>query len=156
MVRVLAAWFIAVIVCVVVGGAALAWFDQQGFLAAAGGSATLSFADRLAWLGQTLYGLVIINGTGLGFGIYPVLVAIALLAGLAAAAVCVRFAPGLRVWWYAGAGAVAMVVMLIALHKAQGMMVVPGARTMAGLLAQGAAGLIAGVVFAAISRRRAA
>ena len=54
------------------------------------------------------------------------------------------------------AGAVAMLVMQIALHKAQGMMVVPGARTMAGLLAQGAAGLIAGVVFAAISRRRAA
>ncbi len=155
MVRVVFGWLVAVIVCVVVGGALLAYFDQQGFLTAAGGRETLSIADRLTWFGNTLYGLIFINGTGLGIGIYPVLVAIALLAGLGVAAIFVWLVPGLRFWWYAGAGAVAMVVMLVALHMAQGMMVVPGARTTAGLLAQGVAGLIAGAVFAVMSKRRA-
>ena len=154
MARVFLSWLAAVIICVVVGAAALAYFDQQGFLAAAGGAETLSLADRLVWYGNTLYGLVVINGTGLGFGIYPVLVAIALAAGLGVAAIFVRFAPALRLWWYAGAGAVAMIVMLVALHKAQGMMVVPGARTMAGLAAQGAAGFLAGAVFAMVSAKR--
>jgi len=155
MIRVAFGWLVAVVVCIVIGAAALSYFDQQGWLAAAGEAGSLSVAERAAWFGRTLYGLVFINGTGLGFGLYPVLVAIALLIGLAVAAIFVRWTPGLRFWWYAGAGAVAMVTIFFALEAALGMMVVPGARTMAGIAAQGAAGLIAGAVFAVMSARRA-
>lgn len=155
MIRIGLSWVVAVIVAVVVGIAALAWFDQQSFLSAAGPEVSLTAGERLAWFGRDLYGLIVINGTGLGFGLYPVLVAIALLIGLGVAGIVVRRTGGsLRFWWYAGAGAVAMVTIFIALKMALGMMVVPGARTGAGLAAQGVAGLIAGAVFALMSRRR--
>lgn len=155
MIRVVGSWVAAVLVAVVVGIAALAWFDQQSFLSAAGPEASLTLGERLGWFGRDLYGLVFIDGTGLGFGLYPVLVAVALLIGLGVAGLVVRLAGGsLRFWWYAGAGAVAMVTIFIALKMALGMMVVPGARTAAGLAAQGVAGFIAGAVFARLSRRR--
>jgi hypothetical protein len=154
--RILLGWLAAVVICVVVGAAALAWFDQQGWLAAAGDGASLSVSERLAWFGRTLYGVVFINGTGLGFGLYPVLVAVALLIGLGVAGIIVWMGGGsLRFWWYAGAGAVALVTIFFALKMAIGMMVVPGARTMAGLAAQGVAGFIAGAAFAVFSKRRA-
>lgn len=155
MIRIILGWLAAVAICIVVGAAALSYFDQQGWLMAAGSAASLSVAERFAWFGHTLYGLVFINGTGLGFGLYPVLVAVALLVGLAVAALFARWTPSLRFWWYAGAGAVALVTIFIALKMALGMMVVPGARTMAGLAAQGVAGFIAGAAFAVFSRRRA-
>lgn len=155
MIRIVGSWVLAVIVAVVVGIAALAYFDQQSFLSAAGPSETLSLGERLAWFGRDLYGLIVINGTGLGFGLYPVLVAIAMLIGLSVAGAIVRLTGGgLRFWWYAGAGAVAMVTIFIALKMALGMMVVPGARTAAGLAAQGFAGFVAGAVFALASRKR--
>ncbi len=155
MIRVILGWLAAVVVGVVVGAVALSFFDQQGWLEAAGGGASLSIAERVEWFGRTLYGLVFINGTGLGFGLYPVLVAIALFIGLGVAGIVVWLAGGsLRFWWYAGAGAVALVTIFIALKLALGMMVVPGARTMAGLVAQGVVGFVAGAVFAALSRKR--
>ena len=153
MIRILLAWIAAVIVGVVAGGAVLAMFDQQSFLVAAGPAATLSLGERLAWLGRTLYGLVVLNGTGLGFGLYPVLVAVALVIGLGVAALVQRLAPSLRFWWYAGAGAVALVAIFIGLKLALGMMVVPGARTLPGLAAQGIAGFLAGATFALMSKR---
>ncbi|MFT3811444.1 MAG: hypothetical protein QM698_16145 [Micropepsaceae bacterium] len=156
MIRIVLGWVAAVIAGVVLGAVALSYFDQQGWLAAAGGEASLSIGERAAWFGRTLYGLVFINGTGLGFGLYPVLVAIALFIGLIVAGIVVRLSGGsLRFWWYAGAGAVALVTIFIALKLALGMMVVPGARTMAGLAAQGAVGFIAGAVFAWATRKRA-
>ncbi len=155
MIRTVGSWLLAVIVGIVAGALALSWFDQASWLEAAGPAATLSYGDRLEWAGRTLYGLLFINGTGLGFGLYPLLVAVALLIGLSVAALFVRRTnPSLRLWWYAGAGAVAMVTIFIALEFAIGMMVVPGARTVAGLVAQGVAGAIAGAVFAAASRGR--
>ncbi len=155
MIRIVGSWVTAVIVAVVVGIAALAWFDQQSFLSAAGPATSLTPGERLSWFGRDLYGLIFIDGTGLGFGLYPVLVAVALLIGLGVAGIVVRLTGGaLRFWWYAGAGAVAMVTIFIALKMALGMMVVPGARTAAGLAAQGAAGFIAGGLFAALSRKR--
>lgn len=152
--RIVGSWLLAVIVGVIVGGLALGFFDQQSWLEAAGGAASLSLGDRLSWFVQTLYGLVFTNGTGLGFGLYPVLVAVAMLIGLSVAALFVRWAPSLRFWWYAGAGAVAMVTIFIALEAAVGMMAVPGARTAAGLAVQGVAGFVAGAAFALASRRR--
>lgn len=156
MIRIVLGWVAAVIAGVVLGAAVLSYFDQQGWLAAAGDGASLSLMERAEWFARTLYGLVFINGTGLGFGLYPVLVAIALFIGLGVAGIVVRLAGGnLRFWWYAGAGAVALVTIFIALKLALGMMVVPGARTMAGLAAQGVVGFLAGAVFAVMSRRAA-
>ena len=155
MIRVILGWLAAVVVGIVAGAAALSWFDQQGWLEAAGAGASLSIGDRLEGFGRTLYGLVFINGTGLGFGLYPVLVAIALLVGLGVAGLVVRLAGGsLRFWWYAGAGAVALVTIFIALKLALGMMVVPGARSVAGLASQGVVGFLAGAVFARVTRKR--
>lgn len=153
MIRILIAWIAATIAGVLAGGAMLAWFDQQSFLAAAGPAATLPIGERLAWFGRTLYGLVVIDGTNLGFGLYPVLVAVALAIGLGVAGLVQRLAPGLRFWWYAGAGAVALVAIFIGLKMALGMMVVPGARTAAGLASQGIAGFLAGATFALLSKR---
>ena len=107
MIRTVVAFVIAVAVALVAGAASLSWFDQASFLEAAGPAASLSIGERLAWFGQTLYGLTFVNGTGLGFGLYPVLVAVALVIGLGVAALVQRLAPSLRFWWYAGAGAVA-------------------------------------------------
>ena len=61
MIRILIAWIAATIAGVLAGGALLAWFDQQSFLAAAGPAATLPIGERLAWFGRTLYGLVVID-----------------------------------------------------------------------------------------------
>lgn len=154
MIRTVVAFVIAVAVALVAGAASLSWFDQASFLEAAGPSASLSIGERLTWFAQTLYGLTFVNGTGLGFGLYPVLVFVALLIGLGVAAVVKRLAPSLRFWWYAGAGAVALVAIFVGLKLALGMMVVPGARTAAGLAGQGVAGLLAGAAFALASRRQ--
>ena len=48
----------------------------------------------------------------------------------------------------------ALIAIFVALEMALGMMPVPGARTMAGVLAQGAVGFVAGAVFAVVSRKR--
>lgn len=152
--RIVLAFILALATATLIGAAALSWFDQAAFLQAAGPDASLAFGDRLAWYGRTLYGLVVLNGTGLGIGLYPVLLAVGLLIGFGVAAIVKRAAPSLRFWWYAGAGAVALVTVIVALKLALGMMVVPGARTTAGLVGQGIAGLVAGMVFAAASARR--
>ena len=81
MIRTVVAFVIAVAVALVAGATSLSWFDQASFLEAAGPAASLSIGERLAWFGQTLYGLTFVNGTGLGFGLYPVLVFVALLIG---------------------------------------------------------------------------
>ena len=147
MIRVILAFVLAVLVAFLLGGAALSWFDQAGYLAAAGAGTTLSIGERLSWYINELKGL------GVTVGFYPILLAAGLAIAFIAAAIVQRIAPGLRFWWYAGAGAVALIVMVLSLKLAMGLKVLPGARTMAGVAAQGVAGLIAGAVFAITSRR---
>ncbi len=152
MLRTIIAFAIAVVVGIVAGAISLGLLDQAAYEAT--GGAALGMGERLSWLGATLYGLVFIDGTGLGMGLYPLLVLIGLLIGLIVAAVVKRIAPGLRFWWYAGAGAVAMITIVLALKMAIGMMVLPGARTAMGIAGQGVAGFLAGAAFAAFSRKR--
>ena len=148
MIRRLAAFLVAVAAVVLVGVASLSWFDQAGYLAAAGAGATLSIAERVQWYAASLYGLSI------GVGMYPMLVALGLLIAFLAAGLVKSFAPDLRFWWFAGAGAVAMIVMVVILEAALGLKVLPGARSIAGTLGQGAAGLVGGAIFAAMTNRR--
>lgn len=146
--RIVLGFIAAVVVGFVVGAAALSYFDQQGFLEA-GGAASLSIGDRLAWFVQNLKGLSLTVHT------YPQLLAVGLLIAFVAANFARLLAPDLRPWWYAGAGAVAMVTMVIALKFFLGLKVLPGARTEAGIAGQALAGFVAGLTYAWISRRKA-
>jgi len=143
--RVILAFVVAVATALLLGAAVLSWFDQAGYLAAHG--AALSTGERFDWFLQTLKGLSV------DVGLYPILIAVGLLIAFVAAAIVKRIAPDLRFWWYAGAGAVAIVTMVLLLKAVMGLFVLPGARTVAGIVAQGAVGFIAGAVFAALSRR---
>jgi hypothetical protein len=143
--RVILAYIAAVLIAVLLGAAVLSWFDQAGYLAAHG--ADLSIGERIGWYLQTLKGLAV------DVGLYPILVAVGLLIAFVVAAIVKRLAPGLRFWWYAGAGAVAIVTMILVLKGVMGLFVIPGARTVAGIAVQGVVGLIAGGVFAWLSRR---
>ena len=93
-----------------------------------------------------------LRGLALDVGLYPLLVGVGLLIAFVAAAFAKRIAPSLRFWWYAGAGAVAIVTLVLTLKAVMGLFVLPGARTVAGIAAQGVVGLIAGGLFAALSR----
>lgn len=143
--RVILAFIVAVVVALLLGAAVLTWFDQMGYLAAHG--TALTAGQRIGWYVSTL------KGMALDVGFYPVLIAVGLLIAFLVAAVVKGLAPGLRFWWYAGAGAVAFVTIVLTLKLVMGLFVIPGARTVAGIAAQGVVGLIAGGVFALLSRR---
>lgn len=149
MIRTVLGFVVAVAVALVAGAAGLSWFDQASYLEAAGATASLSVGERLSWFVGTLTGLTV------GVGFYPILLAAGLAIALVAAALVQRLAPGLRTWWYGGAGAVALIVMVLTLKAVMGLKVLPGARTEAGMIAQGVAGLLAGLAFALLTRRRA-
>lgn len=148
MLRIVLGFIAAVIVGFIVGAAALSWFDQAGYLQASGGNAALSLGDRLAWFAENLKGLSLTVHT------YPQLLAVGLLVAFLAAHFARMLAPDLRPWWYAGAGAVAMVVLVLALKFFLGLKVLPGARTSAGIAGQALAGFLAGLTYAAVSRDR--
>lgn len=85
----------------------------------------------------------------LGFGpIYGVLIAIGLLVALPVASIAHRVTKLPRALVFAGAGAVCMLVMLVAMEQAFfGVQLVAGARTLPGLMGQVLAGAIAGFAF---------
>lgn len=145
MIRRVAAFIAAVAAVVIIGAASLSWFDQAAYLASAGPGASLSVSDRFSWFSSTLYGLAF------GVGMYPGLVAIGLLIAFLAVGLVKSLAPDLRFWWFAGAGAVALVVMIIVLELALGLKALPGARSVAGTIGQGIAGFIGGALFASLT-----
>ncbi len=140
--------FLAALACLVlVGIAALSWFDQQSFLST-DPALTLTFAQRIEWWLRNLRQASILYAPIFGVGLAIAFACAALLAGRA---------PGLRTWLYGGAGAVAVVAAILIMKAVFGILPLPGARTTAGIAAQGAAGLLAGLVFAALApkgRRR--
>jgi hypothetical protein len=148
MVRWLLALVVAVVVMVVLGSAAHSLMVQQAWsdavMAGEGVPATLPVADRVSWMLHDLIGLQ---------PLYGGLVAVALLVAFLAGTLVARFT-GLRPIVFAVAGAVAIFVLFTALKMALGTVGVFGARGTIGLGLQIAAGLIAGLVFAALSRPR--
>lgn len=86
-------------------------------------------------------------------GLFPLIVAIALLVALPMAGLVARVAPGLRTLVFMVAGAVAMIAVFAALEVAVGTRAVFGARGAAGLGLQALSGAIGGLLFASMKPR---
>jgi hypothetical protein len=154
MLRWLVAFVIAAIVMIILGSAAHSFFVQEAWSAAAGqaqgaGPAALPLADRLSWFVADLIGLERNSPP------YGALTGVALLIAFLAAGLIARFA-GSRTLVFAVAGAFAIFVLFTAIKMSLGTVGVFGARGAMGLGAQMAAGLIAGFVFAVLTRPRPA
>ena len=121
-----------------------AW--SEAVLAGEGVSATLSMGDRVAWILHDLVGMLPLFGS---------LVSVALLIAFLAGSLVARFT-GLRPIVFAVAGAVAIFTLFTLLKMQLGTVGVFGARGNMGLGLQVVSGMIAGLVFAFLSRPRAA
>ncbi len=91
------------------------------------------------------------------FGILPLMgmaVAACFMVGFSVATLAARFVGGDRTLWLVAAGAAALVAELLIMRATLGLMPVSGARTTAGLLAQGVAGGVGGWLFARLTSRR--
>lgn len=151
MVRRLVAFVVAAVAMIVLGSLAHTLFVQEAWSAAAGqgegvAPVAIPLADRVSWILHDLAGLE---------PLYGGLTGVALLVAFLVAGLVARFT-GLRPVVFAVAGAVAIFVMFTAMKMSLGTVGVFGARGMMGLGAQMAAGLIAGLVFAVLSRPRSA
>jgi hypothetical protein len=151
MVRRLVAFVIAAVAMIVLGSLAHSLFVQEAWSAAAGqgegvAPVAIPLADRASWIVHDLIGLE---------PLYGGLTGIALLVAFLVAGGVARFT-GLRPIVFAVAGAVAIFVMFTAMKMSLGTVGVFGARGTMGLGAQMAAGLVAGLLFAALTGRRAA
>ena len=104
----------------------------------------IPWADRLAVYGRDV----------LGMGpLLAVVVGVALLVALPLGALGIRLLPRFpRVCGYGLAGGLAVPAALLAMQAVLGAMPIAGARSWPGLLAQAAAGVAAGAVFAALRR----
>ncbi len=146
MLRRLIAFVVALIVMVILGSIAHSLFVQAAWSEAAGmaegAPATLAMGDRIEWITHDLVGLQPLFG-GLS--------AIALAGAFLTAGLVARFT-GLRTIVFAVAGAVAIFALFTILKMVLGTVGVFGARGMFGLGVQMTAGLIAGFIFAAMTR----
>jgi hypothetical protein len=106
------------------------------------GPVALPMAERINWIGHDLIGLQ---------PLYGVLCAAALFVAFLAASLLSRFT-GLRLIVFPVAGAVAIFVMFAMLKMNLGTVGIFGARGELGLGAQMLAGLLAGVLFASLTR----
>jgi hypothetical protein len=132
MLRKLGAWLLAVLVGYAVGTVAATQFvlAKLGELGVA-----VPVGDRLS---TTLFDLA-----GMATSYLP-LIAVALAIAFPVAALVVRFQPTWRSFGYPLAGAVALLVLHLALQFAIGFTPVAGVRTTAGLIAQMLAGALGG------------
>lgn len=150
MIRVLKAFFPAVILAYVLG-CLLATQVVLGNLAAMG--VEVSLATRLA---TSLHDLLGMASSYLLLILVAFLVAMPLAAGL----VRVHAVPGARVFWFALAGFLALVALHLILRQVLGLWPVAATREWTGLLLQGLAGAGGGVLYSYLSaparRERAA
>lgn len=142
------AFLAAVVVMVVLGSLAHSLMVQQAWsdavMTGEGAAGTLSFGERAQWVMHDLVGLE---------PLYGGLVGVALLVAFLVGSLLARFT-GLRVIVMAVAGAVAIFVLFTVMKAALGTVGVFGARGTMGMGLQISAGLIAGLVFAFLSRPR--
>ena len=90
------------------------------------------------------------------FGILPTLVpavAASFLIGFLVAGICASMLGGSRAFWFALAGAMALVSELLIMQAVLGLMPVAGARTASGLASFAVAGAAGGWLFARLTRR---
>lgn len=158
MMRRIVAFLVAALVMAVLGAIAHSLFVQEAWLSAAsqaegGTPAALSIGDRLAWIGHDIINMEI--GAAAPAPPYGVLAGVALLIAFLAAGLVSRFT-GLREIVFAVAGAVAIFVLFTTLRSTMGTVGVFGARGAMGLGAQMVVGMIAGYLFAVLTRPRMA
>jgi hypothetical protein len=149
MLRRMIAFVVAAAVMVLLGSAVHSYFVQGAWSFAAGHAfatapAAIPFADRVTWAAHDLIGML---------GSYGAVVSIALLIAFLVAGAVARFS-GFRVIIFGLAGAVALLVMFTIMRRVLGTVGIFGARGGAGLAAQMAVGLIAGVLFARLTTPR--
>ena len=147
MVRWIIGFVVALAAMVVLGSIAHSVFVQEAWSMAAGqaegaGPVALPMAERINWIGHDLIGLE---------PLYGALTGVALLIAFAAGSLLSRFT-GLRWIVFPVSGAVAIFVLFTVMKMQLGTVGVFGARGEMGLGAQMLAGLLAGALFAALTR----
>lgn len=145
MIRRLLAFISAVLIMAVLGSVAHSLFVQQAWIDSAGAAAQLSVNERLGWIAHDVVGLQPLFGA---------LAAVALLVAFLVSGLVARYT-GLRTIVFAVAGAVAIFVLFTTMKSVLGTVGVFGARGAMGLGAQMFAGLLAGLVFAMMTRPQA-
>jgi hypothetical protein len=135
---------------IVAGSAAHSYFVQRAWSMAAGladatAAAAIPFTDRVTWAAHDLVGMI--EG-------YSALTSIALLSAFLIAGVVARFT-GHRSMVFGIAGGAAIFLLFQALRFFLGTVGIFGARG-AGVAAQMAAGLLAGFLFARLTRKASA
>jgi len=149
MVRRIVAFVVAAAVMVVLGSLSHSLFVQDAWSTAAGmgeqaGPVAIPMGDRINWILHDLIGLEPLFGG---------LTGVALFVAFLAAGLVARFT-GLRLVVFAVAGAVAIFVLFTVMKMQLGTVGVFGARGTMGLGAQMTVGLLAGLLFAALTRPR--
>ena len=100
------------------------------------------------WLAATVHDVV-----GMG-PLYAQIAAVAFVPAFGIAAILLRWVPGARSFWFAVAGAAAIVVAILIIRFFVGGTVIGGARTFLGLAAQALACGVAGWLFALLADRK--
>jgi hypothetical protein len=148
--RLLGAFVMAEAVMVVLGSGAHSYFVQRAWSMAAGRAdgtspAAIPVVDRLAWAAHDLGGMIFA---------YAGSTSAALLIAFVAAGILARFTSH-RAIVFGVFGAFAIFALFAILRRSLGTVGVFGARGPLGMAAQMGAGLIAGALFARLSRRSA-
>lgn len=86
--------------------------------------------------------------------IYLVIAGTAMLVSFLVAGACARWLPGDRQVWFGVAGFSAVICVLMLIESMLGAMLIAGARTLPGLLLQGAAGACGGWMFVRLTSAR--
>ncbi len=122
------------------------------------------FSTQFVFAGLQVLGVDIpmadrLSMTMADFGILPlmgILFAICLLVGFLIAGLCAAKIGGSRRAWFVAAGASAVVCELLIMSAQMDLMILAGARTTMGLMAQGLAGGTGGWVFAILTTKPSA
>ncbi len=141
-IRILAAFVIAVLVTSVLAIMSSTMFVLGGLMEL---GVDIPMSEILGMLLYDLQGMSPLYGPLVGVGL--------LIAFLAAWGVSALLPNGLRGWVYMVAGAVAMVVMIMALEAQFGIAIVAGARSIAGLAVQALCGAVGGGLYGAMTRQ---
>jgi hypothetical protein len=150
MLRRIIAFVVAVAVMVVLGAGAQSLFVQEAWSRAAGAAdggapVAIPFADRSAWIAHDLAGILVPYGA---------VTSITLLTALLVAGAVVRFT-GRRVMIFGIASAIGIFALFTILRQVVGTVGIFGVRGHFGLAAQMAVAMLAGALFARLTRSRA-
>lgn len=142
MLRVLAAYLVALCATYLIGSVAATQFVLQEVVAL---GPEVPWPVRLETTGQDLVGLA---------GSYLPLLALALVLALPVAAGLFRLVPAARFAGYLAAGFVAVLALHLIMKAVFGVTGIAATRSLAGLLAQGAAGAVGGALFHVLTAGR--